>query len=232
MFKMLTKLILTVVSVLILILLLSITVSSDSESCEYYFHRNSENKISLTFDDGPHPINTPKILNLLDKYNVKATFFIIGQNAVNYKDTLIKIVERGHEIGNHTFSHEVIRNKSAPQIVDEVEKCRRVIYDVCGENTVVFRPPGGLMAQLDSSDAEILEGYDIIQWSIDTMDWAHNAPEEICKYVLNEIQSGDIILMHDYIGYDSPTPEALELLIPALLDKGYEFVTVSELLAS
>ena len=198
----------------------------------YYFNRNQYNKIALTFDDGPHPVYTPKILDLLDKYQIKATFFVVGTNAEYYKNTLMEIVKRGHEIGNHTFSHAIIKDKSIRDIKDEIEACRNAVYDICGENTVLFRPPGGLMSDIKAEDTELFESYDIILWSIDTMDWAHNKPEKIAEYVINNTKSGDIILMHDYIGKDSPTPDALEIIIPLLLEKGYEFVTVGELISS
>ena len=197
----------------------------------YYFHRNQYNKIALTFDDGPHPIYTKKILDLLDRYKIKATFFIIGENARYYKETLREIVKRGHEIGNHTFSHAIIKDKSVSDIMSEIEECRNTIYDICGENTVLFRPPGGLMADVSAEDAELFENYDIILWSIDTMDWAHRESQKIAEYVINNTKSGDIILMHDYIGKDSPTPEALEIIIPSLIEMGYEFVTVGELIS-
>ena len=87
------------------------------------------------------------------------------------------------------------------------------------------------MATLDPDDAELLESYNIVLWSIDTLDWSHRSPEEISDYVTNEIKSGDIILMHDYIGFNSPTPEALELMIPQLLKMGYHFTTVSGLIS-
>ena len=230
--KSLSKMAVAVLSVMILIGLLSDVAVSENESLEYYFHRNDKNRIALTFDDGPHPFDTIKILNILDKYNVKATFFVIGQNAVNYRDALKEIVKRGHEIGNHTYTHTVIKSMSTSDIINEVESCREVIYDISGENTVLFRPPEGLMAQVNSEDAELFEGYEVILWSVDTMDWSHNSPKEIARYVSNKTKSGDIILMHDYIGYNSPTPEALELLLPDMINKGFEFVTISELLAS
>lgn len=226
------KFVAAILTALYLIYFLSFTTFAQNEVNEYYFKRNQDNKIALTFDDGPHPIYTPRILDILDKYNIKATFFIIGINAKNYQDTLKEIVKRGHEIGNHSFSHTILKDKSASKIIAEVEECRRTIYEISGENTVIFRPPGGLMAKLNSEDAELLESYNIVFWSIDTLDWAHRAPEAIRDSVANDIKSGDIILMHDYIGFDSPTPEALEILIPLLIDKGYNFVTVSELLAS
>ena len=87
------------------------------------------------------------------------------------------------------------------------------------------------MAETVSDDAEFFESYDIIMWSVDTMDWMHNSPEEISNYVLGNIKSGDIILMHDYIGENSPTPRSLELIIPARIEKGYKFVTVGELIS-
>ena len=87
------------------------------------------------------------------------------------------------------------------------------------------------MATLDPDDAELLESYNIVLWSIDTLDWSHRSPEEISDCVTNEIKSGDIVLMHDYIGFNSPTPEALELMIPKLLKMGYVFTTVSDLIS-
>ena len=215
--------------VIILVNLLSAKGNNNINT--YYFKRNQYNKIALTFDDGPHPVYTRKILDLLDKYQIKATFFIIGENAGYYKETLKEIVKRGHEIGNHTFSHAIIKDKNIDDIMLEIEECRNAIYDICGENTVLFRPPGGLMSDVVSEGSELFENYDIILWSIDTMDWAHRKPEKIAEYVINNTKSGDIILMHDYIGKDSPTPDALEIIIPSLIEKGYEFVTVGELIS-
>lgn len=231
MVRKITKFYWVIILCLLSVNLFLINAFAQNELNEYYFNRNTDNKISLTFDDGPHPLYTPKILDILDKYNIKATFFIIGENAGYYQDTLREIAKRGHEIGNHTFSHTVIKNKSASDIINEIEECRSAIYEICGENTVLFRPPGGIMADLDPQDAEMFDSYEIILWSIDTMDWAHHSPEEISEYVLNGTKSGDIILMHDYIGIDSPTPKALEIIIPELLERGYEFVTVSELIS-
>lgn len=218
-----------VVSVIILMNLIS--ADNNDRVNAYYFKRNKYNRISITFDDGPHPVYTRKILDVLEKYQVKATFFIIGENAEYYKDTLTEIVEKGHELGNHTFSHSIIKDKNVSDIIAEIEDCRNAIYDICGENTVLFRPPGGIMADITAEDGEIFENYDVILWSIDTMDWAHHEPGKIAEYVINNTKSGDIILMHDYIGKNSPTPETLEIIIPALIKKGYEFVTVGELIS-
>ncbi len=229
-YKRIFKMILSFLVVTILLINL-ISASTIDRFNSYYFKRNKYNRIAITFDDGPHPVYTRKILDILEKYHIKATFFIIGENARYYKDTLMEIVEKGHELGNHTFSHAIIKNKNVSDIIAEIEDCRNAIYDICGENTVLFRPPGGIMAEVSSDDGEVFENYDVILWSIDTMDWAHHKPEKIAEYVINNTKSGDIILMHDYIGKDSPTPEALEIIIPALIKKGYEFVTVGELIS-
>ena len=221
---------------LLAVFIMAVSIKSPVEAkhqglSEFYYKRNSDKKIALTFDDGPHPYYTPKILDILDRYEIKATFFIIGENVKNYGGVLSEIVSRGHELGNHTFSHQNIKNKTADDVVRELEECRNVIYSECGEKTKLFRPPGGIMADICISQTDLLAEYDIIYWSIDTHDWAHETPRNIANNVIKSIRSGDIILMHDYIGKKSPTPAALELMIPELLRMGYEFVTVSELIS-
>ena len=204
--------------------------ATSSLSKEYYFSRNDENKIALTFDDGPHPKQTYQILKILEKYDIKATFFVVGINAQNYPDALKAVAKGGHEIGNHTFSHRYVKGKDAKKIKDELQKCDRAIYDICGATPTLFRAPGGLMDEISVSNEQAFEHYDIIYWSIDTLDWDHRPPSEIADKVLSTIKSGDIVLMHDYIGHNSPTADALELIIPELLSRGYKFVTVSELI--
>lgn len=190
----------------------------------YHRHDNSEMKIALTFDDGPHPILTPQILDILKKHQVKATFFAVGENVKNYPDVVERIVREGHEIGNHTYTHDKID-------VSEIETCERVIFELTDRKTKLFRPPEGFINKTVKGVSADL-GYDIILWNIDTRDWAHTAPHKICETVIDNINAGSIILMHDYISYCSPTPEALEMLIPMVKDLGYQFVLVSELIGT
>lgn len=190
----------------------------------YRRHENEEMKIALTFDDGPHPILTPKILDILGKYQIKATFFLVGENVNNYPDIVEQILAAGHEIGNHTHSHDHIN-------AQEIEACERAIYELTEYQTKLFRPPQGFVDE-SVKHATLSLGYDIILWSIDTRDWDHNPPQKICDLVINEVSSGSIILMHDYIGHSSPTPKALELFIPSVIALGYHFVSVSELLGT
>ena len=190
----------------------------------YHQHENHEMKIALTFDDGPHPILTPKILDILAKYHVKATFFMVGENVKNYPDVVEQILIRGHEIGNHTYTHDHINQK-------EIEACEKIIYELTDYRTKLFRPPEGAINQTIKYISAGL-GYDIILWNIDTRDWDHTSPSDISQNVIKKIDAGSIILMHDYISFNSPTPDALELMIPRLLEMGYQFVVVSELIGT
>lgn len=195
----------------------------------YYKNENSYMKIALTFDDGPHPRYTGQILDVLEEYDIKATFFVVGVNAKNYPDSLIDVIKRGHEIGNHTYSHPHVSGLNTYTLTDEVEECESTIYGLTDYKTKLFRPPEGM---IDADVRTVLRSldYKVIMWDIDTRDWAHEPPEKIAEKVISNIASGDIILMHDYIGHNSPTVEAIKIFIPVLLEKGYKFVVVSELI--
>ena len=195
----------------------------------YCRNANCEGKIALTFDDGPHPRYTKEILSILEEYHVTATFFIIGVNAKNYPDDLQRIIDAGCEIGNHTYSHLPIKKLSAEALQDEIVQCEDTIYSLCGLRPRVFRPPEGMMNDALKALLSQME-YHIVLWSIDTMDWALTPSNEIYRNVTKKIHSGDIILMHDYVSGGNTTCKALRLLIPDLLARGYEFVTVSELI--
>lgn len=204
----------------------------DEENQDADIYRKNENdymKIALTFDDGPHPRYTPKILDILEEYGVKATFFVVGVNAEYYPDTMEKIIEKGHEIGNHTYSHPHVSCLNSETLEREVEKCESAIYGLTDYKTKLFRPPEGM---IDADVRTVLRSldYKVILWDIDTQDWANTPPDKISDYVVKNVTSGDIILMHDYVAHNSPTPEALRLFLPKLLEKGYHFVVVSELI--
>lgn len=186
-------------------------------------------RIAITFDDGPHPRLTPRILDILDRYHVKATFFMIGVIAETYPQTAREVAERGHEIGNHTDSHRRMTGLGEERVASELQACSEAVERVCGKRPTLFRPPEGAV---DSAVINVAErdGYRVILWSVDTRDWEIKDANAIVNRVLSSVKSGDIILMHDFIGKNSQTPEALEILLPRLLALGYEPVTVSELL--
>ena len=202
------------------------------ESENVYTHGSREERaIALTFDDGPHPIYTDKILDVLEKHDVKATFFAIGINAENYPAPLLRAFEEGHEIGNHTYNHKNLRNMKYESMLMEVSDASKKIYDLTDYGVNLIRPPQGAMNAQFLSMAEEL-GYRIVLWDVDTRDWAHPTVGEIVENVTANTKDGAIILMHDFIGKNSPTPEALRQIIPRLRASGYEFVTVSELLGA
>ncbi len=206
-----------------------VTAENDHRDLVIYSHPNDKMEIALTFDDGPHPRYTPIILDILEEYGVKATFFMIGENVRYYTPAAEAVIRAGHEVGNHTDSHHSLRPLDDTAMRREIEACEDAISSVAEYRPKFIRPPEGemsdnmkeLMADMD---------YRIILWDVDTKDWAHTPPAAIAQNVLDDIQAGDIILMHDFIGERSPTPEALRLLIPALMERGYRFVTVGELL--
>lgn len=195
----------------------------------YRCNRQAKKTVSLTFDDGPHPKLTPMILDILKEYGVHATFFLIGENAERYPALVNRIRDEEHEIGNHTYSHLQATKADRARIEEDLLRCESVIGGISDIRPKVFRPPCGECDPVLGSLCESL-GYRVVLWSIDTRDWSHLPSDQIVDAVLKNVKDGDIILMHDYIGQNSPTPEALKKMIPALIARGYEFLPVSELL--
>ncbi len=187
-------------------------------------------KIALTFDDGPHPKKTDEILDLLEEYHIHSTFFIIGQNAMYYPAPLKRAVALGHEIGNHTFCHDGVSKMSKTMIEKELRDTETVIYELTGTPVHLFRPPEGNCSENILTAAKN-EDYSVILWTVDTKDWELVSTEKIVQTIEKNIKNGSILLFHDYTLPGAHTLDALKIVIPKLLDKGYEFVTVSELLA-
>ena len=186
-------------------------------------------RIVLTFDDGPHPKQTRQILDVLDRYDIKATFFVIGVNVKNYPGIVAEVQARGHEVANHTTTHSHAARLDARALRNEIVECEDEVYKQIGKRCTLFRPPEGAMN--DSMRQVVRDlGYTSVLWTLDTRDWAHTPPDKISDYIIQNAKNGDIILMHDYIGANSPTVQALETFIPILLDRGFTFVTAGELL--
>lgn len=185
-------------------------------------------KIALTFDDGPHPRYTDEILKILEEFDCKATFFVVGEN-VRANPKLVKAAyEAGHEIGNHTDTHAMLNNLTLAKTCLEVNRCAKAVEEVIGVKPRVFRPPGG--AYSDQKIETITEmGYRCVLWSQDSRDWTCPSVETAVNNALKDLSGGAILLFHDFNGAKSPTPEALRRIIPELKNRGYEFVTVSEL---
>ena len=212
---------------------------STSAELDYYKEKGmvfSENPksgkvVALTFDDGPHPEQTAKVLDVLEKYGAKGTFFVIGRNIAGNESVVRRIIDDGHEIGNHTYTHP-LRSGSSETLLEEAAKTSELLESTFDYSPVLFRPPGGnISGSMIESICEA--GYKCVLWSwrMDTRDWASPPVESVVQTVLQDIKFGDIVLFHDNVYGNSPTAEALEIILPELIDRGYSFVTVSELIA-
>lgn len=187
--------------------------------------KNNAPMIALTYDDGPHPVNTLKILETLEKYGAKATFFMVGENVVNNKEIPRKVIEQGSEIGTHTWNHANLNTLSSENITSQLTSSTNAIETSSGTSVKLFRPPYGNSNDAVKNVAKS-QGKAIIIWSVDTEDWKSRDAKIVSEHVLNNVQSGDIVLMHDL--YDS-TAEASEIIVKELTKRGYKLVTVTEL---
>lgn len=201
-----------------------------------YWHGDSaQNKIALTFDDGPQSVYTPQILDILKRYNIKATFFLIGKNVEVFPQLAKRIKDEGHLIGNHTYDHPDLRLQTRNQIKQQIQKAEKAIIDATGVKPYLFRSPYGSDNNLVLQEAEN-SGYTIIEWSVSGLNGRHDAPyNKIVKRVVDSIQNGSIILLHDGNRLSSRTDrsqivKALHIIIETLQKKGYQFVTIDELL--
>lgn len=181
----------------------------------------SKKMIALTFDDGPN-YNTSKVIDVLNKYDIKATFFVLGSRAINNKDILKKMADSGMEIGNHTYNHLLLTKYDENKIRSEIEDTSEVIYSATKKRPKLLRPSYGSV----NNKIKKVANMPIIIWDIDTLDWKYHNSKMITSRVVNKVRDGDIILMHDIY---SASLNALSNIIPILQDNGYEFVTIDEL---
>jgi len=190
-------------------------------------------KIALTYDDGPNDPHTLKLLDVLEKHSVRATFFMIGRYVRQRPDIARAVAQAGHVIGNHTFSHPLLIFKSEAQTRQELVDCHQALQDAIGEHSKLFRPPFGGRRPATLRIARSL-GLETVMWNVTGHDW--NAPPAgvIEKKVMRQMRGGDVILLHDgghsAMGADrAQTVIATENLIGRYKDQGYEFVTVEEI---
>lgn len=191
--------------------------------------------VAITFDDGPHPIFTPQILDILAKYNAKATFFVAGNKVKRFPDILKRQVKEGHEIANHTYNHIYDRNITAAKLTAELDQTDKIIKLFTGYKPTLYRPVGGLYNDLIINSA-IKNGKLVILWSWhqDPQDWKSPAAGQISRHITKGVRPGNIILFHDWTGSEfsqtSQTVKALENIMEYLYKNDYECVTVSEML--
>jgi len=210
----------------------SLLTASNTDALNLYAENiteENEKMIAITFDDGPHKKYTAEILDILDEYSIKATFFVVGVCAEKYPEIIAREIASGHEIGNHTYSHLHLKDANISEIAGEIDKTEQLLMQNNGYSTTLFRPPEGVCNDRVRTVAKNLN-YSLVLWTVDTKDWVPSSCESIVNSVLKNTDGGEIILMHDFVSGKSNTPDALRIIIPKLLEEGYTFVTVSELL--
>lgn len=194
---------------------------SDKAICCTYLIDPSKPMVALTFDDGPSQY-TDEILDTLEKYQSRATFFELGNRVNQKKATLKRIKKMGCEIGNHSYSHPVLGNASSSTINSQISSTDKNIKAITGEMPTLFRPPYGSVG----TNLKKYAGKPMILWSVDTLDWKSRDANKVYQHVMSHVKDGDIILMHDLY---SSTEKAVERIVPELKKRGYQMVTVSEL---
>ncbi|MBQ9140976.1 MAG: polysaccharide deacetylase family protein [Lachnospiraceae bacterium] len=182
-----------------------------------------EKKIALTFDDGPHPYYTEQLLDGLKERDVVVTFFVTGEHAVLHPDVIKRMQEEGHLIGNHTYSHIQLRSDNREAFKKELVKTNEVLKEITGEDIIYVRPPYGSWDKSFEKDLDMIP----VLWTVDPLDWCSDDVHCVVTKVTEKVEENDIVLMHDY--YDSTVTAALKI-VDELLEEGYEFVTVEEIL--
>lgn len=181
--------------------------------------------VALTFDDGPSA-HTDRLLDIFAKHSGRGTFFVVGNIIDNRKETVKRIVSDGHEIAGHSWNHRQLTNLSDQDIKDQIMSTKAKIYELTGYDAKLIRPPYGAYNDRVRSVAKNLS-VSLINWSVDTLDWKNRDAETVYKCIMEEADDGAIVLCHDL---HKTTVDAMEKVIPALIDKGYQLVTVSELI--
>lgn len=182
-----------------------------------------EKKIALTFDDGPHPQFTEKLLDGLKERGVQATFFVTGEHAELHPDIIERMNEEGHIIGNHTYSHIQLTSGNREVYKAELIKTNQILSNITGEEVLYVRPPYGTW---DKSFETELNMFPVL-WNVDPLDWCSDNASLVISRVLKDAEENDIILMHDY--YETSVTAALQI-VDELQERGYTFVTVEEIL--
>ncbi len=204
----------------------SVPAGSTEKKLPIYSVDTAEKKIALTFDAAWGNEDTQQIIDILGKYNAKATFFIVGEWAVKYPEDVKALAAAGHSIQNHSDTHAHMPKLDAAAIAGEITACNRRLAELCGKEPLYFRAPYGDYDNATVSGASAL-GMETIQWDVDSLDWKGLIPEQIAQRVTEKVKTGSIILCHNGAKH---ILEALPLFIEPLQAQGYQFVTLEELI--
>ena len=183
--------------------------------------------LAMTFDDGPHPSLTPKLLDILKERNIKCTFFVIGKNAKMYPKIIQRMIAEGHEVANHTWTHCSLTSRSDAQIRSELQQSEDALVAAANYRPHLIRPPYGAINTRIKQFMFSEFGYSTIMWSVDPQDWRRPGVSVVTNRLVNGARPGSIMLAH---AIHPPTIQAMPSMFDQLLAKGYQFVTVSQLM--
>ncbi len=200
----------------------SFVLNKEYQNEDGFIRDKNKKAVAFTFDDGPAGETTNKIVDLLEQNKAHATFFMVGNKMEYGANTIQNVLEKGNEIGSHSYAHKSMKRQKFPDLIKDEEKTKEIYRNITGKDLIYTRPPYGAI------DAKIKENLDtiFITWDLDPEDWLRRDKNYIIDYVMENVKDGDIILMHDL--YDS-TVEAVAELLPKLYAEGYQVVSISEL---
>ncbi len=184
--------------------------------------------LALTFDDGPHGTLTPRLLDMLAERQARATFYVIGRNVEAHPKIARRIVEEGHEIANHTWSHPALSRLSAERVAEELRRTHETVLEVTGVRMSNLRPPYGALNDRVRQVAFDRHGYDTVMWSVDPLDWKHRNAERVTRELVAGAAPGAVLLCHDI---HASTVAAMPSTLEQLHGRGFRLVTVSDLMA-
>lgn len=190
--------------------------------------RTRHSVLAISFDDGPHPELTPKLLDILKARGVRATFYVIGRNVQAYPEIARRIVAEGHEIANHTWSHPSLSKIGAAKVGQEIRRTTETIKEVTGVTPTTMRPPYGATNAAINRRMNEEFGLRVAMWSVDPQDWKYRNAQRVSNHLTTQAKAGDILLAHDI---HASTIAAMPSALDALLAKGFRFVTVAEIMA-
>ncbi len=204
----------------------AVETASTQREIPIYRVDTDKKQVAISFDAAWGNEQTETLLDTLDEYKVKTTFFLVGDWVDKYPESVKDIAERGHDVGNHSNTHPHMTQMSTADMCGEIEACNEKIKNITGNAPTLFRAPYG---DYNNDVVKSVNGCDMycVQWDVDSLDWKDPTPEQITQRILDNIQNGSIVLMHNGA---TNTPEALPKVIEGIRDAGYEIVPISEIL--
>lgn len=204
----------------------AVQTASTPREIPIYYVETDKKQVAISFDAAWGNEQTDTLLEILDKYKVKSTFFLVGDWVEKYPESVKKIADKGHDVGNHSDTHPHMTQMTTSQMAGEIQTCNEKIKKITGKIPTLFRAPYG---DYNNDVVKSVNGCNMycVQWDVDSLDWKDPTPEQITQNVLKKLKNGSIVLLHNGA---KNTPQALPMLIEAIHEKGYEIVPISQIL--